>query len=356
MDDKLDLPGDVDGYNLLLVQVRRILSEGRERARKAVEIERVRTYWKAGGKIKAYLAEKDPQYGSQVVEKLSVDIDLSTHMIYEMIQLRERFVNLPPGGDLTWTHYRRLIPIEDDEVRARYLRAAEDNGWSVRELESAIKADADKKSASAEQITQDRGDLQAADLPRLVAKRGELYLYRVKEQEGRKVLDLGLKEARRLPEEATATFEAGDTARSFEDDSAPKGYRYELAEKRKKFYSYRATVSRVIDGDTLWVIVDYGFDHTSQEKIRLRAIDAPELSTEAGKRARAHLENLLLAAQPFVITTTKVDLYDRYLTDVFVLPGEKNLQKVAGKGRFLNRELIEGGFARRWTKAKPPEF
>ena len=91
-------------------------------------------------------------------------------------------------------------------------------------------------------------------------------------------------------------------------------------------------------------------------KLRLRGIDAPEIKTEAGKRAKAHLEEVLREAQPFVITTTKVDLYDRYLTDVYVQAGERDLQKVAREGRFLNRELVEEGFARRWTKEKPPDF
>ncbi len=349
-------PAPIEDYDALLGDVRRILIEGKERARKAVEMERVRAYWEAGGVLREYLKGRDTQYGNQVIKNLAVDVEFPERLLYEMIEFRERFVKLPPGAELTWSHYRRLIPIEDSGARIFYVQAATEEGWSVRQLETAIKADASGAHTSAGQVTQGDGDLQATDLPRLSAKRGELYIYRVKEQERRKVLDLGLKEARRLPEDAAATFEIGDTVRSIADDSSPKGYRYERAEKRKKFYSYRATVARVIDGDTLWAIVDYGFDHTSVEKLRLRAIDTPELRTTEGKRAKVHLEELLLAAQPFVITTTKVDLYDRYLTDVFVLPGEKDLHKVAREGRYVNRELIEGGFARRWTDAKPPEF
>ena len=59
-----DLAVGVEGYDSLLVEVRRILSEGKERARKAVEMERVRTYWEAGGAIKGYLADRGPQYGT----------------------------------------------------------------------------------------------------------------------------------------------------------------------------------------------------------------------------------------------------------------------------------------------------
>ena len=106
----------------------------------------------------------------------------------------------------------------------------------------------------------------------------------------------------------------------------------------------------------MWATIDFGLGWFAKKKLRLREIDSPELGTEAGVRAKAYLERVLLEAQPFVITTTKVDLYDRYLTDIFLLPGEPDLQKVAREGRFLNRELIEAGVARRWTKEKPPEF
>jgi endonuclease YncB( thermonuclease family) len=349
-------PIDPDGYKRLLREVRNILAAGKERARKAVEMERVRTYWEAGGMLKAHLQDRDSQYGEQVINKLSVDIDLPAHLIYEMIQFRKLIVNFAPGRNLTWSHYRRLIRIADESARKYYLQEATRRSWGVRQLEAEIKADAYGRGATAGQIPQESGDLHAPGVPRLVAKRGELYIYRVKEREGRRVLDLGFKDHRRLPEGYQSTFELRETVRSIRDDAQPLGFRYERAEKRKKFYAYRATVLKVIDGDTLWAVVDYGFEHTSDEKLRLRAIDTPELGTQEGERAKAHLEELLLAAQPFVITTTKVDLYDRYLTDVFVLPGEKDLQKVAREGRYVNRELIEEGFARRWTQEKPPEF
>ena len=94
----------------------------------------------------------------------------------------------------------------------------------------------------------------------------------------------------------------------------------------------------------------------SDQKLRLRAIDTPELNTAEGKRARDHLEKTLADVGEFVVTTQKVDLYDRYLADVFYLPGESDMERVAREGRYLNRELIDQGYARRWTKQKPPDF
>ena len=77
-------PVPSDGYRSLLHQVKKILSEGKERARLAVEYERVRAYWEAGDALRAYLKRRDSQYGSQVVGNLPVDTSLSMHKFYEI--------------------------------------------------------------------------------------------------------------------------------------------------------------------------------------------------------------------------------------------------------------------------------
>ena len=350
------LPSRDAGYTSLLERMREILAEGRERARLAVESERVRTYWEGGDVLRAHLQERDPQYGEQVLKKLSVDVGLAERLLYEMLELRDRFPKLAPGPKLTWSHYRRLIRVADGPARRYYQKAATEQGWSVRELESFIRADAFATNASAGQNAQDADVLQAAATGGFAAKRGELYVYRVAIKEGRPALDLGFRTFRRLQGGVGDGFQPGDLVRSVADGRAPGGYRLEPAELRRRLFSYRATVAKVIDGDTLWATVDLGFGFLTDEKLRLRAIDTPELNTDAGKRARDHLVKTLQAAGEFVVTTTKIDLYDRYLMDVFVLPGEKDLQRVAREGRFVNRELVEEGFARRWTAEKPPEF
>ncbi|MBI2950719.1 thermonuclease family protein, partial [bacterium] len=110
----------------------------------------------------------------------------------------------------------------------------------------------------------------------------------------------------------------------------------------------RAVVEEVVDGDTLWTRVDCGFRAWTRQKLRLRGIDAPELSTVAGQRARDFVAKAL-AEVPFVVrTTTKPDKYDRYLSDVFYLPGENDPQNVLNKGLFLNQQLLDRGLAVRF--------
>ena len=343
-------------YTVLRQSVAEVLQAGKERARQAVEAVRVETYSEVGQLIHAHvLAHQDrADYGERVMGRLAEDVGLSEPVLYDALRVYRAFGILNARLDLGWTHYRRLLRLATQKERQAFRRAAIENGWSVRELETAIR-EGTREGIEGGGDDGEQGGKGAGE-KRLLPKRGMLYLYRVKEDKGRLVLDVGFKEGRRVPKEAASELQVGDTVRTIQDEAAIGGYRYERTEVRKQYYAYRATVAKIIDGDTLWATVDFGFDWIAKKKLRLRDIDTPELDTEAGQRAKVHLERVLLAAEPFVITTTQIDLYDRYLTDVFVRPGEQDLEKVLNEGRFLNRELVEQGYARRWLKDKPPEF
>ena len=45
---------------------------------------------------------------------------------------------------------------------------------------------------------------------------------------------------------------------------------------RNILYCYRCMIEEVIDGDTVWAIIDLGFDTIVRQKLRLRGIDAPD--------------------------------------------------------------------------------
>jgi endonuclease YncB( thermonuclease family) len=350
-DSSPDLPAS---YTELRVQVARILSEGKERARRAVEFERVKTYWEVGGVLNVFLAAHDSVYGKQVMKKLAVAVDLSERLLYEMAEMRQRLKILAPGPKLTWSHCRRLIRIADPKARAYYQKAAEESQWSVRELESQIKADA-YKQASAGQNAGETGALQA--IPKSFrAVRGELYISRVTERKGKPALGLGFGCQHELVEGIPDGFQMGDLVRSVNDPAAPEGYRLEPANVSRRIYASSAAIYKMIDGDTLWASVGVGFRSRTDQKLRLRAIDTPELKTAEGQRAREYLERTLADAGEFVVTTQKIDLYDRYLADVFYLPGERDMERVAREGRYLNRELVEEGLARPWTSEKPPDL
>jgi micrococcal nuclease len=77
-------------------------------------------------------------------------------------------------------------------------------------------------------------------------------------------------------------------------------------------YNYKATLMRVVDGDTIDAEIDLGFKIFIKERIRLMGIDTPESRTRNlaekswGKAASARLSQLLAEANgEFTLVTKK---------------------------------------------------
>ncbi len=91
-------------------------------------------------------------------------------------------------------------------------------------------------------------------------------------------------------------------------------------------YAYAATLDRVIDGDTIDVVLDLGFSVLLKARIRLSGIDAPETRTRniqekiRGKESMARLIELLGDGSGLVIVSTFYSRgkYGRILGCVFV--------------------------------------
>ena len=93
-------------------------------------------------------------------------------------------------------------------------------------------------------------------------------------------------------------------------------------------YEYKAKLDRVIDGDTIDVNMDLGFDITIKKRIRLAGINSPESRTrdlEEKKRGLASRDRLieLLDKGSLVIESNEVGKYGRVLGTLYVYPGDK---------------------------------
>lgn len=109
-------------------------------------------------------------------------------------------------------------------------------------------------------------------------------------------------------------------------------------------YIYRAHVDRVIDGDTLDLIVDLGFDVLKRHRIRLAAIDAPPRNTAEGKAATRYLTELLTDAGTLVVQTRKYDLHGRYVAHLFCAP-TGSIGEVFAHGNYVNGQMLTQGHA-----------
>jgi len=61
-------------------------------------------------------------------------------------------------------------------------------------------------------------------------------------------------------------------------------------------YEYACEVKRVVDGDTIDVVLDLGFDILFKSRVRLYGIDTPESRTRDLDENEAMIENFLAVA------------------------------------------------------------
>jgi endonuclease YncB( thermonuclease family) len=117
----------------------------------------------------------------------------------------------------------------------------------------------------------------------------------------------------------------------------------------KANYLYKAKILKVVDGDTLILNVDLGFGVNKEQRIRLAQIDTAEIKTQDGQKSAKYLRDLALELEFVVIRTNKVDIFGRFIGDVFypkISGGRQEKIDVFENGIYLNEKLAEEGFAR----------
>jgi micrococcal nuclease len=103
-------------------------------------------------------------------------------------------------------------------------------------------------------------------------------------------------------------------------------------------YIRHCTLHRVIDGDTLDVVVDLGFRRFSRERIRLAGIDAPEPkgpTAAQGTEATEFVKEWCAKASdsgPLILDSHRADSFGRWLGSIFNAEGESLAQALVGSG------------------------
>jgi micrococcal nuclease len=87
-------------------------------------------------------------------------------------------------------------------------------------------------------------------------------------------------------------------------------------------YEYNAVLDRVVDGDTVDLIVDLGFRIKAHYRFRLLGIDAPEprgATKTEGLAAKAWLEEAL-EGKDLIVHSEKSEKYGRWLAKIWTDP------------------------------------
>ena len=119
---------------------------------------------------------------------------------------------------------------------------------------------------------------------------------------------------------------------------------------QQKLYHYKATVDRVIDGDTIDVTLDLGFDISYRGRIRFQGINAPESRTrdavekQAGLAAKRYVEDWTSGLENRVIIQTSLDDRGKF--------GRILGRILNDEGECLNDEMVSLGHAKPYDGGK----
>jgi len=118
-------------------------------------------------------------------------------------------------------------------------------------------------------------------------------------------------------------------------------------------YIYKAELVRVVDGDTVDLIIDLGFDTFRHERFRLYGIDAPEMNTKAGYPAKKWLWDALQPIETIYVQTiqletkAKRDKYGRFLAVLYdELPTLVPIMREPIHPSSINAKMITEGHAK----------
>ncbi|EMK19052.1 PF06250 domain protein [Leptospira kirschneri serovar Bim str. 1051] len=315
------------------------------------------SYWKIGQRIVEVEQgnQERASYGHRVLIQLSKDLNKRFGKGFSDRNLRymRRFFQFYKLGkirpELSWTHYRVLLLVEDDEIRNGLEKEAIANGWSHRELLLKAQAVLRKRDSFATAETDSEfsedGDKGISLLKRPILG---LFTYRVIQNFSSNLehsvpnLDLGFDVRIESVLGGKSKFPVGSIVSVHKNR---KGYSFQKVSGNKLLYTYKAFLEKVVDGDTLLVTIDLGFHIFILQRLRLRSLDAPELGTKKGASSKKFVESQLKHCPFLLIKTYGSDKYDRYLVDVFYLKNEKDVSVVMQDGLFLNQEILNQGFA-----------
>ncbi len=133
--------------NTLFSQIAEIIHQAKNQVRQTVNVAMVQSYWQIGRLIveDEQQGESRAEYGKYVLKDLSERLTEMFGKGFDernLRNMRQFYLAFPIWNTLcsklSWSHYRRLIQVENQQARLWYMRETIEQNWSVRALDRQI--------------------------------------------------------------------------------------------------------------------------------------------------------------------------------------------------------------------------
>lgn len=128
--------------------IKELVAQGRRQAYAAVNQAMVSTYWQIGKRIveEEQQGQTRAEYGKQLLKELSAALTEEFgkgFSVQNLYSFRQFFLTFPeifstPWRILTWSHYKRIMHVVNEDARNWYLKEASEQMWSYATLNRNI--------------------------------------------------------------------------------------------------------------------------------------------------------------------------------------------------------------------------
>jgi len=135
----------------LLSDVRELIQQAREGVARAIDSGLVVLYWHVGQRIRQdVLKEKRAEYGKKIVQSLAAQLEVDfgrgfgRSSLFNMVRFVEVFPDIQIVqsliGQLSWTHFQKIIYLDDPLKRDFYAEMCRLENWNTRTLHQKIQS------------------------------------------------------------------------------------------------------------------------------------------------------------------------------------------------------------------------
>lgn len=128
----------------LILDIKNLIASAKQTAIRSVDFQRTLLYWHIGERI--FNEEQDgkdrAEYGNYLIKYLSEQLqpEFGSGFSYRQLELIRQFYRTFPianslRSQLSWTHYKTLLGVLNEDKREYYIAETVKNNWSVRQME-----------------------------------------------------------------------------------------------------------------------------------------------------------------------------------------------------------------------------
>ena len=146
----MNIEKNIDLYTPFISEIKKLISAGQKTAYYVSNKVALLTYWQIGKRIieQEQNGNKRAEFGAMLIDTLANELTKEYGKSYSKRNLqymRQFYLSFPDETivnacvhNLTWTHFRSLLRVSDENARLWYMKEAVSEGWSSRTLDRNI--------------------------------------------------------------------------------------------------------------------------------------------------------------------------------------------------------------------------